>query len=374
MTHHNRCIKGPLKSLAITVPLLFASPFALAQDTGFYGGMSFGQSQGHISRVDVSQTPQAHGFTVNIRDKSDRDNAWKILAGYDFNRLLAAEFSYFDLGSYDFGATLVPAQNLNGKAGMTGFGLDLVATVPITENLSGLLRGGLARTSVKQSFSTSTASPNGFVNRTDRDTRVKGGVGLEYAITDAFSVRTELEYHRLPENQITRSRSNFASVGVVYRFGRAPAPTPVVQAPAPAPTPAPTPPPAPEPVSVTLAASALFDFDQSTIRPAGRQELDALVRQINGLSYDTVIVIGHTDRIGTRDYNLGLSERRANAVRDYLVQAGIPAARITARGVANDQSTIPATACRGLGSNAATIACLEPDRRVVVEIHGSRTP
>ncbi|MDP2285008.1 MAG: OmpA family protein, partial [Pseudohongiella sp.] len=112
----------------------------------------------------------------------------------------------------------------------------------------------------------------------------------------------------------------------------------------------------------------------AVLTAAGRQELDGLVRQIKGESYEAVIVIGHTDRIGTREYNLGLSERRANAVRAHLVQGGIPANRITASGVANDQPVTPASGCRGLGSNAATIACLAPDRRVVVEIHGSRQP
>lgn len=89
---------------------------------------------------------------------------------------------------------------------------------------------------------------------------------------------------------MTRSRANLASAGFVYKFGRTPAPAPA---------------PAPQPVSVSLAASALFDFDQATLKPAERQELGALVCQINGLSHETVAIIGHTDRIGTRDYNLG---------------------------------------------------------------------
>lgn len=78
------------------------------------------------------------------------DNAWKILAVYDFNRNFATEFSYFDLGSYDFGSALVPARNLYGRAGISGFGMDVVATVPMTENFSGFLHAGLTRTSVEQ--------------------------------------------------------------------------------------------------------------------------------------------------------------------------------------------------------------------------------
>jgi OOP family OmpA-OmpF porin len=374
MKHAVRFAITPLKSLLISTPLILASSFALAQDSGLYAGMSFGQSSGHISRADVAQVLQANGQRINLLDKTQRDNAWKILAGYDFNRNFATEFSYFDLGSYDFGSALVPARNLNGRAGISGFGMDVVATVPMTENFSGFLRAGLTRTSVEQTFSSSSTSPTGFISQTARDTRAKAGFGVEYAITEAFALRAELEYYQIPRNQMTRSRANLASAGFAYKFGRTPAPAPVVQASAPAPTPAPAPAPAPQPVSVTLAASALFDFDQATLKPAGRQELDALVRQINGLSYETVAIIGHTDRIGTREYNLGLSERRANAVRDYLVQAGIPANRITARGVANDQPVTRPTDCRNLGNNAATIACLEPDRRVVVEIHGTRAP
>ncbi len=125
---------------------------------------------------------------------------------------------------------------------------------------------------------------------------------------------------------------------------------------------------------MTLQSDLLFDFDESTIRPAGRQELDALLRQLREIDYDAAIVVGHTDRIGSREYNLGLSQRRAESVRDYLVQGGIPASTITARGVANDESVLSSSDCRGLGSNAATIECLQPDRRVVVEIDGTREP
>src|SRR5690606_21345272 len=135
--------------------------------------------------------------------------------------------------------------------------------------------------------------------------------------------------------------------------------------------PAARPAPAPE-REVTLQAAALFDFDRSEIKPAGRQELDRLVRDINGVNYDVVLVTGHTDRIGARDYNLGLSQRRANAVRDYLVNAGIPASRITARGVNGDDPVTRPDQCRNTGSAAAQIACLEPDRRVVVIVTGTR--
>jgi OOP family OmpA-OmpF porin len=377
MKHANRFIKSPLASFMLSTPLLLASSFVLAQDSGFYLGGSYGESYGNLSRLEVAETFEADGRQVLTLEKDDEDGAGKLLLGYDINDIFAAEFSYFNLGKYEFNTTLAPAQNMRGRATIEGFGLDLVTKMPITDNLTALLRAGVTRTSVTQSFSRFPSTPaTAFDDRTPRENEGKAGLGLEYDFSDALSARAELEYYKLPTNQMIGNRAHMASVGLVYRFGRTAAPAPVTPTPtpAPAPTPAPTPPPAPEPVSVTLESSAVFGFDDWSISSSGRQELDALLRQINELDFEAAIVVGHTDRIGSREYNLGLSERRANAVRQYLVNGGIPANRITARGVANDESLIPSTDCRGLGSNAATIECLAPDRRVVVEIDGTREP
>lgn len=78
------------------------------------------------------------------------------------------------------------------------------------------------------------------------------------------------------------------------------------------------------------------------------------------------MVIGYSDRIGTPDYNLQLSERRAQAVADELVALGIPAQNITTAGRGASESVTGAQ-CNGQSGNAL-IGCLSPDRRVVVEI------
>ncbi|MEX2333261.1 MAG: OmpA family protein [Pseudohongiella sp.] len=381
MKHANKFIKSPLASFIVSTPLLFASSFvatpsAFAQDNGFYGGISIGESQGHISRSDLVQGFDADGRQVRSINKTDDDFGGKLLFGFDINPTFAVEFSYFDLGQYEFNTTLAPAQNMRGRASIEGIGVDLVTKMPITDNLTALLRAGMTHTTVAQSFRQFPLTPpTGFDNQTPRDNKLKAGLGLEYAFSDALSARAELEAYQLPTNQMIDNKATLATVGLVYRFGRTAAPAPVAPTHAPAPRPTPTPPPAPEPVSVTLESDVLFGFDDWTISSAGQQELDALLRQINELDFEAAIVVGHTDRIGSREYNLGLSERRANAVRQYLVNGGIPANRITARGVANDEATIPSSDCRNLGGgNAATIACLAPDRRVVIEIDGNREP
>ena len=98
------------------------------------------------------------------------------------------------------------------------------------------------------------------------------------------------------------------------------------------------------PTQVTLLADALFDFDQSVLKPEGKSQLDHLIGQIRGVDVKVVIVIGHTDWIGSGAYNQKLSERRAHAVNAYLVSQGMPAAKVRAEGrgesepVASNQS------------------------------------
>src|SRR3546814_15462613 len=84
---------------------------------------------------------------------------------------------------------------------------------------------------------------------------------------------------------------------------------------------------APTASNVVLNADTFFDFDKSTIKPEGRQILDQVASQADSINLETVIATGHTDSIGTEVYNQGLSERRANSVKTYLVSKGIAADR-----------------------------------------------
>jgi len=108
---------------------------------------------------------------------------------------------------------------------------------------------------------------------------------------------------------------------------------PEKEAPPPPPAPAPPPPPAPrkaEPL-VTLHG-AQFDFNKATLKPSAKPVIDQAVKVMKDKPDLKVSVEGHTDSIGSATYNQKLSERRAMAVRDYMVSQGIDAARITVRG------------------------------------------
>lgn len=95
------------------------------------------------------------------------------------------------------------------------------------------------------------------------------------------------------------------------------------------------PPVTPTRETITLGADAQFAFDEATLKPEGEERLDALAQDIQSLGAGNVSrieVVGHTDSIGTEEYNQGLSERRAQSVVDYLVLQGIDPAIISARG------------------------------------------
>jgi len=132
-------------------------------------------------------------------------------------------------------------------------------------------------------------------------------------------------------------------------------------------------PPAVQPVAekLTLDADTLFDFDKAVLRPAGRDALNTFVGKLRDVSPDTIMAIGYTDRIGSERYNQRLSERRAGAVKSYMVSMGVDAARIYAEGKGEMQPVTKAGDCAGPKS-AKVIACLQPDRRVDIEVIGTR--
>jgi OmpA-OmpF porin, OOP family len=157
----------------------------------------------------------------------------------------------------------------------------------------------------------------------------------------------------------------------------APVPPPVAVAPPPAPAPAPTPlvvaPPAPPPIieQISLSSDVLFEFNKAELRPAGQQKLDEIADRLKGANVQQIAAIGHADRIGSDDYNKQLSEKRAEAVKQYLTQKGVEQTKVRSEG-RGESEPVTGDNCKGNKPNAKLIACLQPDRRVDIEVRGER--
>ncbi|MCB1934038.1 MAG: OmpA family protein [Candidatus Accumulibacter sp.] len=129
--------------------------------------------------------------------------------------------------------------------------------------------------------------------------------------------------------------------------------------------------PKPSGDKVTVAADALFDFNKATLRPAGKAKLDEVVAMSRQIKLEVIIAVGHTDRFGSDAYNQKLSERRAASVKSYLVSKGVEANRVYTEGKGEKQPVTQPGQCPG-GPTKKVIACLQPDRRVDIELIGTK--
>lgn len=92
-----------------------------------------------------------------------------------------------------------------------------------------------------------------------------------------------------------------------------------------------------EGIQVTFASGLLYDFDSDFVRPEARINLTELARSLAQYPNSDLLIIGHTDQVGSTSYNLGLSERRANSAATYLMSRGLSGTRVTTRGLGESE-------------------------------------
>ena len=124
---------------------------------------------------------------------------------------------------------------------------------------------------------------------------------------------------------------------------------------------------------INLSADALFQFNQSDaadMLPEGKATLDRLAENLvsRQAHIDGIALTAHTDRLGSEQYNYNLGLQRAQTVKNYLQGKGVQAPISVASAGESQPVT---TACTGTRATAALKACLQPDRRVTVDISGT---
>lgn len=379
-----------LLAVASAVALACTPAFSQSDDF-YYGGLSVGASRSKLDDFSLLGPAFTGPLTELSRDRNDR--GWRVFGGRQLNQNFAIEAGYFNLGRFDFGATVPAVGGVSGSQRVQGVNLDLVGILPLTERLSILGRAGALYT--RTGGSISAPLPLAASSVSERAGGAKLGLGLQYAFSPSFIVRGEVERYRVRDAGGRRGDVDLASVSLVFPFGQGPAPQRRAQAPmmvtqapmAPPPVVAPPPPPpppalaaptvaparAPAPQRVSYEAESLFGFDTAALRAEGQQGLDKLASELEGARYDNVRVEGHTDRLGSAAYNQALSLRRAEAVKEHLVRSGrVERSKITAVGLGAAQPVTKPGECAGTRRTAQLVACLQPDRRVEIEVVGTR--
>ncbi|MEO9038550.1 MAG: outer membrane beta-barrel protein [Gallionella sp.] len=369
-------------ALGLVGCVVMSSAFA-ADDTFWYAGGNIGQSRAKIDDARIS--PLLPGATISDDNKG---NAFKLFGGYQFNRNFAVEGGYFNLGEFGYTATTAApalAATLNGKIKLQGLNLDAVGMLPMGDKFSVFGRVGMQYAQAKDTFTSSGAAPTpANPNPSKNALNYKVGVGAQYDFNRSLGMRIEAERYRIDDALNNKGDINMYSLGLVYRFDQhKPAPVEKVVMPEREIVVVHTPPPPAPPAeiiyvtkvifSVDSGADALFGFGKSTIQPTGKRALDKFAANLKGAHYRTIIVTGNTDRIGSKSANMKLSLKRADVVKDYLVQsAGIPADKISSRGAGESNPLTKPNECKGNKATKKLVACLAPDRRVEVDVTGTR--
>ena len=195
-----------MKLLAAAFALLFAST-AWSQEAGFYLGASIGQSKAKDFCDDSG------GFSCD-----DKDTAWKILAGYQFSRYIAAEFGYTDLGEVT-ASGVVSGVNVSGSVVATAFELVAVGSFPVMDRLSLYGKLGLYRAETEQKLRGTLGATTVTDNESEKNTDLIFGFGVRFDVTRNLGIRAEWQrYQDVGGGDIGEDDVDVLSAGVIFRF------------------------------------------------------------------------------------------------------------------------------------------------------------
>ena len=356
-------MKARLTNVAVAAVFALAAGVAAASDDA-YNGSWYVVPGASLLNADSDLQAKRTAPAVSLRLSRELSPNWDVQLGGSYGRADSKD-------SYAGNA-------LSGHYKQTLLGVDALYLFNRNKLRPFLLAGlGYARNDVDYTYA---AVP---VDGTKNSWMANVGVGLQYYFTDNIGLQADVRHVWSRARGIAAGTgftdsgtigNNYFNLGVIFKFGApkkmataapvasSPAMEPPQQAPA-EPVPAPH-----EPVfaKISLQAEVLFDFDKSVLKESGKNILDEeVVKKMKAHpEVELVLITGHADRIGDDNYNQRLSESRADSVKQYIASQGIADDRLHAIGKGERE---PVVDCKGIRGKKL-IDCLQPNRRVVVEI------
>jgi outer membrane protein OmpA-like peptidoglycan-associated protein len=345
-----------------------ASP-ALARDGAWYVELDGGPMIVEDIDFDLPGAPNAVS--------ADHTNGYDFggLVGYDFGMFrLEAEASYrnADVDQLKIGAAGIPGRNAatirtndtrnaNGDSSVLSFMVNALADFGPDDGLQGFVGGGVGVARTKfDNVSINTNGP-GFLDDSDSGFAWQLLAGVRAPLTDNIDVGLKYRFFNTAKLDVVDSLGRDAEAKwkshsilgtFAFNFGGAPAPMQTcwdgtsipMDATCPA-QPAPPPPPPPPPPPVVQCNKGpyivFFEWDKSDITPEAATILNNAVSAYANCGSAAVMLAGHADRSGSAQYNVGLSQRRANAVRSYIAARGVPDSRISTEAFGETMPRVP---------------------------------
>ncbi|MDP8161740.1 porin OmpA [Pasteurella skyensis] len=354
-------MKKSVIALAVSSLALVSVAQAAPKENTFYVGAKAGWASFHDGfKQFESRQQDAHtnSFTYGVF------GGYQILNNGTFG--LATELAYDDFGvaklTFDD-----PTGSVNGsteilKMKNRGPMLSLKGSYQVLKGLD--IYGRVGAALVRSTYDGQVSFNNWEADQHSNQVSAVFATGLEYSLPSLPQLAGRLEYQwvnnvgKLKNTKGDRVdfRPDIASVtlGISYRFGQNQAPQVVTK-------------------NFAFSSDVLFAFGKAGLRTTAVKELDRANGEINklGLESAAIQVNGYTDRIGSEKSNVRLSQRRAETVANYLVSKGIKPANITAVGY-GETNPVTGNTCDKVKGRKALISCLAPDRRVELQVQGTK--
>lgn len=352
-------MKASVLVAALSAFALAATP-AFAEKAGWYVGGGGGWSQPE----DMNSSDSALSF------HSSEGGGFAVLGfgGYNFGGMFRAEgelgYRHADIRSLSIGndgglgarlgtgsltgASTDPTGNISALSAMLNGIFDLLPARRFTPYLGAGI--GVARLSLSNFAVGGTTVTDG----TDTQFAYQGIAGVSFALTPRIALALDYRYFATTDPSFrdssgvpfrTQYHTHNALLTLTYRFGAPAAPAEAIPAVAPAPVPAPPVAPAlPPAAAAPRDFLVFFDFDEATLTPTGAEIVRRAAEMFRTVGAARLDLTGYTDRAGSAAYNLALSRRRADAVRAYLLQLGVPEAAITETARGEENPRVPTAA------------------------------